>query len=173
MQLTLIAAVARNGVIGRDNALPWHLPEDLQHFKRCTLGKPLLMGRRTWESIGRPLPNRRSVVLTRQAGWRATGAETAGSLAEALALTADAPEVCIIGGTCLFAEALPSADQLLLTEIDADFDGDSVFPHWPREAFDELSREPHQSTAGWRYAFVRYQAKPRGRLTRELSAGRT
>lgn len=155
----LIAAVARNGVIGRNNALPWHLPADLQHFKRHTLGRPVLMGRKTFEAIGKPLPNRRNIVLTRQPAWQAPGVERADSLADALHRIAHEPVVCVIGGTGLFAEALPVAGELLLTEIDADFEGDSVFPPWPRDAFDELSREVHRSDAGWRYDFVRYRAK--------------
>ena len=158
-QLTLIAAVARNGVIGRDNALPWHLPEDLQHFKRHTLGRPIVMGRKTWESIGRPLPKRRNIVVSRQAHWQAEGAEVAASLDEALARCAEAEVVCIIGGTALFEAALPKAEVLMLTEIDADFEGEARFPEWPRAAFTEVSRERHQSDQGWSYDFVCYRRK--------------
>ena len=157
--ITIIAAVARNGVIGRANALPWHLPEDLQHFKRHTLGRTIVMGRKTWDAIGRPLPGRRNIVITRQPHWQAGGAERADSLGGALALTQREAEVCVIGGTAIFAQALPSADRLLLTEIDADFDGDSFFPPWPRQNFDEHLRERRVSAEGWHYDFVDYRAR--------------
>jgi dihydrofolate reductase len=127
-RITLIVARARNGVIGRDGTLPWRLPEDLAHFKRTTMGHPVVMGRRTWESIGRPLPGRRSIVVSRQPGFAAAGAEVAPSLEAALALCAGASEVFVIGGARLYAEALPEADRLIVTEIDADFEGDT---HWP------------------------------------------
>jgi dihydrofolate reductase len=154
MKLSLIAAVARNGVIGRDNQLPWRLSEDLQFFKRTTMGCPILMGRRTYDSIGRPLPGRRNVVITRDANWQRPGVETAPSLDAALALLYGANEVFLIGGGELFAEALPRADRLVLTEIDHDFDGDIRFPAWPRDQFVETSRETHRSAAGWTYHFV-------------------
>ena len=127
-RLTLIVARARNGVIGRDGSLPWRLPEDLAFFKRTTMGRPIVMGRRTWESIGRPLPGRRSIVVSRQAGLAAAGAEVVPSLDDALRLCGDSPEVFVIGGAQLYAEALPRADRLIVTEIDADFEGDT---HWP------------------------------------------
>jgi len=127
-RLTLIVARARNGVIGRDGTLPWRLPEDLAFFKRTTMGHPIVMGRRTWESIGRPLPGRRSIVVSRQAGFAAAGAEVAASLDEALRLCAGSAEVFVIGGAQFYAEALPRADRLIVTEIDADFEGDT---HWP------------------------------------------
>lgn len=146
--LVLIAAVARDGVIGLGNRLPWHLPEDLQHFKRQTLGRPVLMGRHTWDSLPprfRPLPGRRNVVLTRQPDWRADGAERANSLAQALDLLAGESEVFVIGGAQLYAEALPLADRLVLTELDAAFAGDAHFPAWPREQFIETARERHRA----------------------------
>ena len=127
-RLTLIVARARNGVIGRDGTLPWRLPEDLAFFKRTTMGHPIVMGRRTWESIGRPLPGRRSIVVSRQAGFAAAGAEVAASLDEALRLCAGSAELFVIGGAQFYAEALPRADRLIVTEIDADFEGDT---HWP------------------------------------------
>lgn len=165
-EIVLIAAVSRNGVIGRDNALPWHLPEDLAHFKRTTLGAPVVMGRRTWDSLPprfRPLPGRRNVVLTHDAAWHATGAERAGSLDEALALLADQAKVFVIGGAALYAQALPRADELVLTEIDADFDGDARFPPWERTAFTELARESHAADGRtpFGYAFVTYRRRPR------------
>ncbi|WKB55742.1 dihydrofolate reductase (plasmid) [Eleftheria terrae] len=158
--LSIIAAVARNGVIGRDNALIWHLPEDLQHFKRTTLGCPVLMGRKTFESIGRPLPGRRNVVLTRDLHWTAPGVEEAPSLQAALELLKHASKVFVIGGAHVYAEALPLVDELVLTEIDADFEGDTYFPDWDRNAFVEVSRETHRSAEGWDYHFVTYHRKP-------------
>lgn len=164
-QVVVIAAVSRNGVIGRDNALPWHLSADLQHFKRITLGAPVIMGRRTWESLPprfRPLPGRRNVVVTRSAGWRAEGADVAHSLEQALAALADAPRVFVIGGAALYASAMPIADELVLTEIDADYEGDAHFPAWDRSAFAEVAREAHAAeppqTPG--FAFVTYRRRP-------------
>ncbi len=160
-KLSLIVARARNGVIGRDNALPWRLPEDLAHFKRATMGSPIVMGRRTWDSIGRALPGRRNVVVTRTAGWHADGAEVARSLDEAVEMCGDAPEIFVIGGAELFAAALPRADALVVTEIDRDFEGDTFFPVLDRAHWTEVSREP-QVSAGpdpLAFAFVHY-ARP-------------
>jgi dihydrofolate reductase len=161
--LVLIAGVARNGVIGRDGGLPWHLPEDLRHFKRQTLGWPVIMGRRTWDSLPpafRPLPGRRNLVVTRQADWHAEGAEPAPSLASALDRLRGSERAFVIGGAHLYAEALPHTDELLLTEIDADVEGDAFFPPWDRRAFVERSRETHRAPAGWDYAFVHYVRRP-------------
>lgn len=142
--LSLIVAIAANGVIGRDNALPWHIPEDLKWFKENTLGKPVIMGRRTWDSIGRPLPRRPNIVVTRQADWSAEGAHVAHSLAEALALAnrlaPEAAELMVIGGNSLFAEALPAARRLYLTEIGREYQGDTVFPPFDRQEWREVSR---------------------------------
>lgn len=160
MKLSLIAAVARNGAIGKDNALLWRLPEDLQHFKRTTLGQPIIMGRKTFDSIGRPLPGRRNIVVTRNAQWHQPGVETAASLEAALALLASDARAFVIGGGELYAQALPRADEMVLTEIDADFDGDTFFPAWPRTAFDEVERSTHQSEHGWAYHFVTYHRRP-------------
>jgi len=160
MQLILIAAVARNGAIGKDNALLWRLPEDLKFFKRTTLGCPVLMGRKTFESIGRPLPGRRNIVITRNTTWQHDGVEVAHSLDDALALVAQEARVFVIGGGELYAQALSQADDLILTEIDADFEGDAFFPPWDRHAFAEQSRETHQSELGWPYHFVVYQRIP-------------
>ncbi len=157
MQLSLIAAVARNGAIGKDNALLWRLPEDLKFFKRTTLGCPVLMGRKTFESIGRALPGRRNVVITRNADWSHEGVDVAHSLDEALALVAQAPKVFVIGGGELYAQALAQTDELVLTEVDADFDGDTFFPTWDRSSFTETARESHQAEAGWAYHVVTYQ----------------
>ena len=161
-QLVLIAAVARNGMIGKDGGMPWHLPADLQHFKRLTLGHPILMGRRTWDSLGRPLPGRRSIVISRQPGWQAAGAEHAESLAAALQRVSDDVSndalAFVIGGAQLYAQALPLADRLELTEIDHDFDGDTRFPDWDRSRFTETARESHVAPEGWAYHFVTYTA---------------
>ena len=164
MKLALIAAVARNGVIGRADAIPWRLPEDLRHFRRTTLGCPVIMGRRTWDSLPpafRPLPGRRNLVVTRHAGWRAEGAEAAPSLDAALGRVADAPRAFVTGGAELYALALPRADELLLTEIERDFDGDVRFPDWDRAAFVETARERHHAGPpnDFDYAFVTYARK--------------
>lgn len=162
--LALIAAVARNGVIGGDNTLLWHLPEDQKFFRRTTLGCPVVMGRKTWDSLParfRPLPGRTNIVVTRNAGWQAEGAVAVTSLDAALQATAGADKVFVIGGGELYAAALPHADELVLTEIDRDFDGDARFPAWPREAFDEVRREAHHAGEpnDFDYAFVTYRRK--------------
>lgn len=159
--LALIAAVDRNRGIGKNNALLVYLPGDLPRFKRLTLGCPVIMGRKTWESIGRPLPGRRNIVVTRNPHWQAAGAEAVASLAAALERVPDAPRVFVIGGLQAFAEALPLADELHLTEIDAEFDADAWFPEWPRSEFDEVSREPQSSAAGLKFDYVTYHRKRR------------
>lgn len=140
--LALIAAVARNGVIGRDNAMPWHLPADLAHFKRTTLGRPVIMGRKTFESIGKPLPGRRNIVVTRNPAWQAPGTESAASLADALA-RCDGEDIFVIGGATLYREALPLAARIHLTEIDADIAGDTHFPALSGGDWREISRAHH------------------------------
>jgi len=160
--LGLVAAVARNGVIGHDNKLLWHLPEDLRHFRRVTLGCPVIMGRKTWDSLPerfRPLPGRTNIVVTRNAQWAATGAKVAHSVEQALVLAGDAPKVFVIGGAGLYTTALPLADELVLTEIDRDFTGDVSFPPWKREQFREVQRESHHAGEpnDFDYAFVTYQ----------------
>ena len=152
-RVTLILARARNGVIGAKGGLPWHLPEDLAFFKRTTMGHPIVMGRKTWESIGRPLPGRRSVVVTRERGYSAMGAEVVHSLDEAIALCCTAEEIFVIGGAHLYADALPRADRLLLTEIHADFEGDTFLPAPYASDWIEASREPHPATASRNFAF--------------------
>jgi dihydrofolate reductase len=147
-RLTLIVARARNGVIGRDGALPWRLPEDLAHFRRTTMGHPIVMGRRTWESIGRPLPGRRNIVLSRQPGFVAAGAEVVADLEAALARCTGAAEVFVIGGAQLYAQAMPRAQRLVVTEIDADFDGDTVFPRPDPAQWREAAREHQPPAAG-------------------------
>jgi dihydrofolate reductase len=154
--ITLVAAVARDGAIGRDNALLWHLPEDLARFKALTLGKPVVMGRKTWDSLPakyRPLPGRRNLVVSRSTS-ELPGAEVFASLDAALAACAE-PEVCVIGGGEIYALALPLADKLALTEVDAAFpDADRHFPAWPRDRFTEAARETRTSSTGLRFDFV-------------------
>ena len=158
-RLHLIFARASNGVIGRDGRLPWHLPEDLAHFKRTTLGCPVIMGRKTWDSLPpkfRPLPGRLNIVVTRQPHWQAEGAVRAGSLAEALAACADNADAWVIGGAEIYAQALPLARSAVVTEIDADFDGDAFAPEFG-PAWVETRREPHTSATGLSFSFVTYQ----------------
>lgn len=157
-RITLIVARARNGVIGRNGALPWRLPEDLAFFKRTTMGHPMVMGRRTWDSIGRPLPGRRNLVVSRQAGFVAAGGEVVPSLDDALRRCEGSTEVFVIGGAQLYRDALPRAGRLIVTEIDADFDGDT---HWPRPdpaQWREASREhlPPAQERGFALDFVTY-----------------
>jgi dihydrofolate reductase len=156
-RIYLVAAIAKNGVIGAAGRLPWHLPEDLRHFRRLTFGHPVIMGRRTWESLGKPLPGRENIVVTRRAGFEAPGASVAASLAAAIALCAGEPVAFVIGGAELYAAALPLADGLVLTEIDREFAGDTVFPAWDRGAWRATQREPHTSAEGMRFDFVLYE----------------
>jgi dihydrofolate reductase len=166
VRLELIVARARNGVIGDNGALPWRLPEDLAHFKRTTLGHPVVMGRRTWDSIGRPLPGRRNIVVTRNGAWQAPGAEAAADLEAALALcdggdTAPPARVFLIGGAQLYAQALAGyVDAIHLTEIDADFAGDTHFPALEPGRWRERARTHIGPGAGRPYAFdfVHYEA---------------
>ena len=157
--LALIAAVARNGVIGGRNTLPWRLPADLKRFRALTTGHAVIMGRKTWESIGRALPGRQNIVVTRQPGYAAEGALVHASLDGALsAVTLPAPVYCIGGGE-LYALALPRAATLFLTEIDRNFDGDTRFPDFDRAAWREAAREEHRAPEGFAYAFVTYERR--------------
>ena len=156
-RIYLIAAVAKNGVIGAHGKLPWHLPEDLKHFKNLTLGHPIIMGRRTWESFARPLPGRESIVISRKAGYEAPGASVAATLEAAVALCAGEPLAFVIGGAQIYAAALPLADGLVLTEIERDFVGDTRFPAWDRKEWRETQRETHTSLDGMRFDFVLYE----------------
>lgn len=141
MSITLVAAMGRGRVIGADGGMPWHLPDDLTHFKAVTLGTTMIMGRRTFDSIGRPLPGRRTIVVTRDAAWQRDGADTALSLGAALALAGDAP-ISIVGGGQIYAQALEHADRMELTFIDAEPEGDTVFPEWDDTEWREVAREP-------------------------------
>jgi dihydrofolate reductase len=164
MKVGLIYARAGNGVIGKAGVLPWHLPEDLAHFKRVTMGAPVIMGRKTWESLPprfRPLPGRRNVVVTRNAGWNSPGGERVSSLQDALALIAGEPHVWVIGGAEIFAQALPLAHVIEVTEIERDFDGDVYAPALGPEWI-ESHRERHHSSTGLDYSFVTYIRKERG-----------
>jgi dihydrofolate reductase len=158
MKLHLIYARARNGVIGKDNQMPWHLPEDLAHFKRVTLGQPVIMGRKTWDSLParfRPLPGRLNIVVTRQADWLAEGALRAHSIEEAMRLCGDAPEAWIMGGAEIYRQAEPLASTAVVTEIDADFEGDAFAPILS-PAWQETARESHVAANGLRFSFVTY-----------------
>ena len=165
MKVGLIYARARNGVIGQGGVMPWHLPEDLAHFKRVTLNHPVVMGRRTWDSIPprfRPLPGRTNIVITRQEDWNETGAQRSSSLRDALQkaenLDGIPSQVWVIGGAQIYAQAMPLADELVVTEIDADFDGDAhapaIGPEWQ-----EAAREPFESRTGLRGAFVTWRRR--------------
>jgi len=144
MTLSLIAAMDRKRVIGRDNALPWRLPEDLRYFRRMTTGHAVIMGRRNYESIGRPLPQRVNIVLSRNPDFRAPGCIVAGSLAAALEAAGDDPEIFVIGGADLYAQALPLADRMYLTLIDADFDGDARYPEFDARDWRMVQRDDRQ-----------------------------
>ena len=163
--LSLIAAVARNGVIGKDNQLLWHLPGDMRHFRETTRGKPVIMGRKTWESLPeafRPLPGRHNIVVSRDPAYQASGATLAGSLADALRQAeakTNAEELFIIGGAELYRQALPLADRLYLTEIEQDFDGDVFFPEVQPQDWEEISRQPSQGTTGPLFSFAVYQRR--------------
>ena len=157
--ITLIAARARNGVIGRNNQMPWKIPGEQAYFKRMTMGSPIVMGRKTWESIGRALPGRRNIVVTRDSTYSATGADVVGSLDAALLLAGDVEQIFIIGGGQLYAAAMPRASRVLLTEIDADFDGDTFMPALDRKQWHETGREDHPPTSdrSFGYSFVVYE----------------
>jgi dihydrofolate reductase len=164
MLVCLVAGVARNGAIGRDNQLLWRLPEDLKHFREVTMGAPVIMGRRTWESLPerfRPLPGRHNIVLSRSGGFRAVGASVAATLDDALALARrDHPaRVFVIGGEQVYRDALPLADELELTEVERDFEGDAFFPPFDRGDFAEVRRERHHAPApnDFDFSFVTYR----------------
>lgn len=154
--LSIISALARNRTIGIHNTLPWHLPEDLKHFKALTMGHHIVMGRKTYESIGRPLPGRTTVIVTRDPAYQVAGCLTANSIAATIAACGDDPEVFFVGGAEMYAQVLPRADRLYLTEIQADYAGDAWFPEFDRSAWREAEREQHISAAGLGYHFVTY-----------------
>ncbi len=152
-RITLVVARATNGVIGRDGGLPWHLSEDLKHFKRLTIGKPVIMGRKTFESIGKPLPGRHNIVVTRQPDWRANGVTPAPNLAEAVVAAGldprtRAPEIMVIGGGEIYAQALPLAGRIQLTEVHAEVAGDTRFPALDPAQWRETARVDHAAADG-------------------------
>jgi dihydrofolate reductase len=158
--VALIAAVARNSVIGVDNRLPWRLPEDMRRFRALTTGHSVIMGRRTWESIGKPLVDRQNIVVSGSVRTPLVGVDVARSLDEALACARLPEPVFVIGGEALYREAMPRADLLYLTEIDLDFEGDAHFPAFDRSSWREVSRTTHRSlddAAGFAYHFAAYE----------------
>lgn len=164
MKLGLIYARAANGVIGIKGQLPWHLPEDLQFFKQTTLGCPVIMGRKTWDSLPerfRPLPGRLNIVLTQQPGWTAAGAATASTLEQALELarSSNAETAWVIGGAQIYAHALPLADTVVVTEIEAEFEGDAFAPVLEPSQWQTSSRESHTSKTGLGFSFVKFTRK--------------
>ncbi|TCS35745.1 dihydrofolate reductase [Paucimonas lemoignei] len=157
LRLTIIVAIDAQRGIGVNNTLPWHLPEDLAFFKRTTTGHPIIMGRKTFDSIGKPLPNRRNIVITRNPAWQHEGVEAVGSLAEAARLAGDG-EAFVIGGAQIFADALPQVQRLLVTEIDKTFACDTFLPPIDLSQWRETARETHHSEANdCNFAFVTYE----------------
>lgn len=155
--LTIVVATDSNNGIGINNTLPWHLPEDLAHFKRTTSGHPIIMGRKTFDSIGRPLPNRRNIVITRNAGWQHAGVEAVTSLDAAKALVGD-NQAFIIGGAQIYADTVAQVDRLIVTKIDKSFDCDAFFPAIDPKTWQETAREQHHSDAnGYDYAYITYE----------------
>ena len=162
--LSLIAALAKNRAIGKDNQLLWHLPEDMRYFRETTRGKPVIMGRKTWESLPdafRPLPGRKNIVVSRNPAYQASGASLAASLDEAIKQAGEATEIFIIGGAELYRQAMSLADRLYLTELAQDFAGDAFFPEVSPKVWQEISRQPAKSTTnGLEFSFVVYQHRP-------------
>ena len=150
---TLVVAMARNRVIGRDNQLPWRLPDEIAYFKRVTMGHPVIMGRRTYESIGKPLPGRKNIVVTHDRAYSAPGCTVVGSLQEAWQAAGNAAEACVIGGTSLFRESLPIADRIHLTEVEADVAGDTYFPEFDRGQWTETEVERHAADERHAYPY--------------------
>jgi len=157
--LTIIVAADLDNGIGIDNTLPWRLPEDLAHFKRLTTGHPIIMGRKTFDSIGRPLPNRRNIVVTRNAEWRHDGVEPVMSLDDARTLVVGDAQAFIIGGAQIYRQALAFADQVVLTRVGGSFECDAHFPSLPESEWQETAREDHVSADGLAYAFITLHRK--------------
>jgi dihydrofolate reductase len=158
-RISIIAALARNRAIGRNNGMPWRLPEDLKRFRRLTMGNAVVMGRKTFESIGSPLAGRSNIVITQSRDWHCSGCMVAHTLESALAAAAESPETFVIGGAQIYALAMPLAQRLCLTEIERDFDGDAFFPEYDLSAWREVSRERRfeGGAEGFGYAFVEYE----------------
>lgn len=154
MKISIIAAMGYNRVIGKENRMPWHMPADLRRFRSLTIGKPVIMGRNTYESIGRPLPKRSNIVVTRARDYQAPGCTVVQSLDDALACAGEAEEVMIIGGARLYEQFLPRADRLYLTLVEAKIDGDTFFPEYTRADWEETFREPHDADAANPYPYT-------------------
>jgi dihydrofolate reductase len=163
MRVSLVVAMARNRVIGRDNALPWRLPADLAHFRKVTMGHPIVMGRRTFESIGKALPGRKNIVITHNREYAAHGCIVVNSLDEAWKAAGNAEEVCVIGGTTLFDETLSFADVIHLTEVGADVEGDTFFPEFDRSEWSEreIARHPADERNAYPFRILELTRKPR------------
>ncbi|MCG9729807.1 type 3 dihydrofolate reductase [Shewanella sp. Isolate13] len=159
MKIAMIAAMANNRVIGKDNQMPWHLPEDLRHFKAMTLGKPVVMGRKTYESIGRPLPGRHNIVISRQEDLVIEGVTRVSSFDEAKIAAGDCEELVVMGGGQLYEMLLPQADILYLTEIALTVDGDTYFPQWDDGSWQEVSRDVAKNDKGVEYSFIKLVKK--------------
>lgn len=169
MRISFIAAMAKNRAIGKENALPWHLPEDLKHFRNLTMGHFILMGRKTFESIGKPLPGRRSIVISRNPELAFPGVEVAASIEGAISLCNHEEEIFFIGGAELYRQAFPFAQRLYLTEIQQDFEGDAFFPEIDPRQWCEISREVHQGD--FEYHFVVYERSPFLQTTNTSGSG--
>ncbi|MDX2418241.1 MAG: type 3 dihydrofolate reductase [Xanthomonadales bacterium] len=157
MKISIIVAMAANGVIGRDNQLPWHLPADLKHFKQTTMGKPILMGRKTWESIGRPLPGRTNIVITRDSAYTAAGCEVVHSIDAAITAAGEQDEVMVIGGAELYRQVLPATDTIYLTRIHEAFEGDTRFPEMRDTEWHQVERVDFEADEknSHGYSFIR------------------
>ena len=163
MTVSLIVAMSKNRVIGADGGMPWHLPADLKYFKATTLGKPIIMGRKTFDSIGRPLPGRRNIVITRNSDWHYDGVDVVATIDAAVALASAADEtgeIMITGGAQIYAQAMPQVDRMYITEITAELEGDTYFPEFRRQEWAEVSRESHAAVDDKpAYAFVVYERR--------------
>ncbi len=157
--ISLIVAHDHNHVIGYENGMPWHLPGDLQYFKQKTMGKPMIMGRKTFESIGRPLPGRRNIVVTRDANYRADGIETATSIEEALSLAGDVPEIMIIGGEQIFRLSMELTDRIYITKINHSFKGDTFFPAYEEDFVLVASQEPETAPEGYTFQYQIFERR--------------
>ena len=156
MIISLIAAMGSNNVIGHDNSIPWKLPNDMKRFKELTTGKPVIMGRKTFESIGRPLPNRINIIITRDKNYKAIGCIVVHSAADALKAAKGSQEAMVIGGAEIYRQFLPIANRMYLTFIDKNFEGDAYFPEFNKHEWKETSRESHADENGLRYSFVNF-----------------